>query len=177
MSGLWNQAGVPHRGWVCVYMEDLEEAIHTCEMCGKEEIRYVHGMEHPEYAEPLRVGCVCAEKMADDYTGARERERRMKNRAARRRTWTTRKWRHSKKTGIFSLKVDGYTFTTQRVGPLRSKWRGDVRRPDGTWKYGKKLFDRVEDLERALFDWVWPARESIARSPRADRSAELKRSA
>lgn len=42
MSSLWDQPGVPHKGWVCVGLEDLEAPDGDCEMCGKEAIRYVH---------------------------------------------------------------------------------------------------------------------------------------
>ena len=45
----WSEKGIPHKGWVCVYVEDLEEPEFVCEMCGQEEIRYVHYMKHEEF--------------------------------------------------------------------------------------------------------------------------------
>ena len=65
--GKWSQTGVPHRGWACVGIEDLEEPAQFCEMCESVEIRYVHLMEHPDYPETLGVGCICAEHMEEDY--------------------------------------------------------------------------------------------------------------
>jgi hypothetical protein len=42
MVGKWSQAGVPHRGWSCVGVEDLGAPEATCEMCETQKIRYVH---------------------------------------------------------------------------------------------------------------------------------------
>ena len=76
MSGSrWDQPGVPHKGWHCLDVVDLradggpadETDYATCQMCGNEKIRYVHIMEHPDLDENFEVGCVCAEKMSDDY--------------------------------------------------------------------------------------------------------------
>lgn len=54
--GLWNVEGVPHKGWKCIGVADLGEYVAAdeeieyaqCEMCGKESIRYVHSMKHPD---------------------------------------------------------------------------------------------------------------------------------
>ena len=64
---LWDQPDVPHKGWIFLDVIDTETAEATCEMCGNERIRYVHMMAHADYPERLSVGCVCAEKMSDDY--------------------------------------------------------------------------------------------------------------
>ena len=53
----WNKAGVPHKGWSCVGVEDIADSscdgedieYERCEMCGQEKIRFVHIMRHPEY--------------------------------------------------------------------------------------------------------------------------------
>jgi hypothetical protein len=80
---LWDQPGIPQRGWEHIEVYDLEAPIHTCEMCGKESVRYVHRLQHSECARVLDVGCVCAGKMCEDYELARERERSVRNRVAR----------------------------------------------------------------------------------------------
>ena len=54
--GKWSQAGVPHRGWTCIGVDDLEEPDHICEMCEHAEVRYVHVMTHPDYEGELLVG-------------------------------------------------------------------------------------------------------------------------
>ena len=102
-GGRWDQSGVPHKGWDCVDVVDLradggpadETDYATCQMCGNEKIRYVHVMAHPDLAENLEVGCVCAEKMSNDYEGPRRREAKLRNRAVRRTRWLQRKWRVS----------------------------------------------------------------------------------
>jgi|694.fasta_scaffold13431_27 hypothetical protein len=81
---LWDQLDVPHKGWIFLDVIDTETAEATCEMCGNERIRYVHMMAHADYAARLSVGCVCAEKMADDYVNPRRRERKLRNAAAKR---------------------------------------------------------------------------------------------
>jgi hypothetical protein len=62
-------------------MEDLSAPDEICEMCEFAEIRYVHIMQHPDYPETLRVGCVCAENMGDEYARDREKDFRKESRA------------------------------------------------------------------------------------------------
>ena len=57
------------------------------EMCGNEKIRYVHIMTHPEFPGELRVGCICACHMTDDYENPEARERDLKNRVQRKKNF------------------------------------------------------------------------------------------
>ena len=91
----------------------------TCEMCEPQEIRYVHHMEHPSYPQTLGCGCVCAGHMEDDYKGAREREKTMRNARARRQRWLTRDWRTSRNGNPF-LNADGGF--RREVQPRRQHW-------------------------------------------------------
>jgi hypothetical protein len=77
------ETGILTQGWTCTDLEDLGACVATCENCGKERIRYVHHMQHPERPEPLAVGCICAGYLTGDYAGAIRRERRAKDRARR----------------------------------------------------------------------------------------------
>ena len=106
MTGKWAQSGIPHKGWSCVEIEDLEEPSATCEMCETQEIRYVHHMEHPSYPRVLACGCVCAGNMENDYEGAQQREKSMRNASSRKRRWLLRDWRVSKGGNPF-LNADG----------------------------------------------------------------------
>lgn len=109
--GRWGHAGVPHRGWTCDDIEDLGEPSATCEMCEVQEIRYIHHMSHPRYEGTMACGCICAGHMEGDVFAAEERERRMKNAAARRRRWLSRKgWRVSR-NGNPTIKAYGYRVT------------------------------------------------------------------
>ncbi|MCC6649508.1 MAG: hypothetical protein IT374_28560 [Polyangiaceae bacterium] len=151
MTGLWDQPGVPHKGWRCVGMEDLEEPTGRCEMCGREEIRYVHFMDHDDHPTALEVGCVCAEKMEDDLVGPRRRERGLLNQARRRRNWVTRQWRTSAK-GNLTLNTDGRRFVVRLDG---RHWKAHLL--DGErWLGGRKRFDSEEAAKLALFDFVFP---------------------
>lgn len=77
---LWNKEGVPHKNWQYRYVYDhLEENgdYFKCEMCCKDEVRYVHVLYHDDYGE-IRVGCVCAGKMIEDYEYAKISEENYK---------------------------------------------------------------------------------------------------
>src|SRR5665647_1546165 len=95
--GKWSQAGVPHRGWTCVDIEDLGRPLRSCEMCESQIIRHVHFMEHPDNPEVLEVGCICAGHMEGDLVAAERREAGMRSRAGKRSRWLSRKWRVSAK--------------------------------------------------------------------------------
>ena len=106
--GKWSHAGVPHKGWRCVDVEDLGEPSTICEMCETMEIRYVHIMEHDDWTGTLRCGCVCAGHMEQDLKGAKRREAGMKSRARRRAAFPqSPRWKHSREKGTPYIKVDG----------------------------------------------------------------------
>jgi hypothetical protein len=110
MHGKWSQVGVPKKGWSCTYVEDLGAPDAVCEMCETQNIRYVHYMEHPDYAGSLGCGCVCAEKMEGDYVGPRRREAVLKASGARRKRWLSRKWKVSARGNPY-LNTDGFNIT------------------------------------------------------------------
>lgn len=94
--------GAPLDGWRCVKVIDVQEDgyeigcysdFFECELCGCNNVRNVHVMEHDLYFEEVRVGCICAGIMEGDILKAEERERKMKNRAKRRRNFLKREWK------------------------------------------------------------------------------------
>lgn len=89
---VWNKAGIPHKGWVCVKMEDLGEPEFTCEMCGKEEIRFKHHMFHELENKQIAVGCVCAGAMQNGYENALEREYEFRKMVSRLDTFLKKPW-------------------------------------------------------------------------------------
>lgn len=143
---LWDQKGIPHKGWYCIDVLDMEIPMEKCQMCGHEDLRYVHVMAHEDYHEKLRVGCVCAEKMSDDYIGPKDREKKLRNRAARKTKWLTRKWRVSSKGNEF-LNIEGYNLT---VFPTKY----------GKWSYkiddifSKEYYKTQETAKIALFNEI-----------------------
>jgi hypothetical protein len=115
LRGKWSHRGVPHRGWICIYVEDLGKPQTVCEMCESQPIRYVHHMQHREYPDILSVGCVCAGNMEGDIGAARKREGVMQSRAGKRKRWLTRKWRISSKGNPW-IRSDGYRIIVYRRG-------------------------------------------------------------
>ena len=49
-------------------------------------------MENPDWPGTLEVGCICAAAMENDEFAAKERERELRNRASRRKTFMRREW-------------------------------------------------------------------------------------
>lgn len=156
MSGLWDQPGVPHKGWRCVGVDDLEEAIETCEMCGKENIRYVHYMEHGDHGS-LSVGCVCAEKMSDDYVNPRKREKVLRNRASRKSRWLSRKWRVSR-SGNTYINVEGHNIVVFVFKQGRHAGRRGFRM-GGEWS--QKGYETEDEAKLAAFDAFWAKTQGI----------------
>ncbi|MEF9893763.1 MAG: hypothetical protein RR738_10565 [Anaerorhabdus sp.] len=150
---LWDIKGVPHKGWTCVGMIDLgedaadmdfetrrAELYEECEMCNQEGIRYVHIMEHPQYDRQLRVGCVCAEKMENDYFAPRDRENALKNRHSRKINFLKRDWQY-RANGNLVLKYKGRYITIMQSKYNQSEY-GVAYDNDYIWRYqGRKIRD------------------------------------
>lgn len=149
--GKWSEPGVPHKGWSCVDIEDLEKPSLTCEMCESQTIRYVHYMSHPEYSEELKVGSICAGHMEQDLQSAKKRDDFLKSRASKRKRWLSRNWKTSKKGNDY-LKVDGYLVT---VYFKNGNWVGYIKEIDGDYEItSRKKYDSSDKIKLACFDMV-----------------------
>lgn len=170
MSGLWDSPGTPHKGWVCVDVIDLEPAdeneYSTCEMCGKEHIRYVHIMVHDDHAG-LDVGCVCAEKMTGDYINPKKQEQRLRNRAARKTKWLKRKWRTSAKGNSF-INAEGHNLIVFPNKFHASKWSFGI---DGI--FSNRKFDSEAEAKLAMFDEFWKLLQADEEREEANESSYL----
>lgn len=157
MNGLWDNPGVPHKGWHCESVYDVREEgespeetdYKTCQMCGNEKIRLVHVMSHDDYEENLEVGCVCAEKMSNDYVGPKLRERELRNKALRRSKWLTRKWKRNFK-GNYTLKTQKRRLTVYQDSFFPGNWKCAFDNQLGTLSYPS-----IEKAKLALFDKLW----------------------
>lgn len=149
--GKWSQAGVPHRGWTCIEIEDLGSPDRICEMCETSSIRFVHYMEHPKYQETLAVGCVCAGHMEEDLAASHARETTMRNRASRRKRWLTRIWRVSAKGNDY-LRADGLIITVYR----RSwGWASTVAKADNSLvHHSRRNYKTQDEAKLAAFDLI-----------------------
>ena len=149
--GKWSQPNVPHKGWVCVDIEDLGEPDLTCEMCESQEIRYVHHMTHEAYSEELQVGCVCAGHMEQDLTAAKNREASMKSRASKRKRWVSRRWKVSVR-GNHWIESDGFRVSVYRKD---KGWGAAVSEVGGTFEKHSRLFYSTEPQAMlAAFDVI-----------------------
>ena len=93
--------GAPLDGWYCtgiidVREDDYDAPLSACELCGCVHVRYEHVMENDLYFEPVTVGCICAGIMEDDILAAEERERQMRNRSRRKRSFLKHEWRQTR---------------------------------------------------------------------------------
>jgi hypothetical protein len=148
--GKWADRAVPQRGWTCVEVQDLGEPAQICQMCETMEIRYVHFMEHPDYPDVLECGCICSGHMEGDLDAARDRERTMKNAAARRRHWPDRVgWKISQK-GNLTITVKDYRVTVFRRG---QGWGAVVAKPDSGQKvFARRTYPTSRAAQLAAFD-------------------------
>jgi hypothetical protein len=105
---LWNNPNFPKCDWkhidVCDIADgDPDAALHTCEACGREDVRYVHQLEHNLWDEDIEVGCICAGRLTGDIEEAKRLEKETRNRTSRRDRWLERIWKVSR-NGNYYLK-------------------------------------------------------------------------
>lgn len=149
----WN---APLENWRCVELIDGEDADFACELCGYESVRYIYVMEHDAYFEKLYVGCICAGVMEGDMLAAKERDRKMKNRAKRKRNFPNRKWKTAR-SGARYVKYRGqYVFINRIGGKYNCCCSGRQ-----TWLYhGKPILDFLSAC-CAAFDLADPIVEAM----------------
>jgi hypothetical protein len=159
MPNFWNVPGVPHKGWTLINVIDLADAgasywngeYETCMMCGKENIRYVHLVDHPHVLDEYRVGCKCAEKMTDDYERPKRLESVLRSRASRRADWANANWQVSKKGNTY-LKKNGHILTIFK-DKKTNKYKCSIDDAFGTIVHPniteakKALFNKMEEMK------------------------------
>ena len=140
---LWNDPEIPKKGWICIDVIDLGYPSGQCGMCGKEEIRYVHIMQH-ENELTIGAGCICAGKMEGNIELAKERENTLKNRINRFRTFFKTELKTSSKGNLYTK------YRETLITFLRDK-----NNTNG-WKFVEggeysNLFDSLEEAKIAAF--------------------------
>lgn len=151
----WDNAGFPHKGWTLIECIDLgadvsdddEIEYETCEMCHNERIRYVHVLTHPDYPGEIRVGCDCACKLTEDYISHPENERRLKNKAARRRNFLKQEWGKNYK-GNWVLRYKGEYITAIK----RNGVYGFAYHDNWVWQYNGCRITDLNTLKLAAFE-------------------------
>ena len=158
MSRLWNEPGVPHKGWHCIWIWDIAWSPSTnspivCKMCENTKLQYFHVLRHTDYPRALSVCCACATKMEQDPSAAKAREEHLRRAADPYQRLLTRKWKSSQ-LGNPYLCFENYLVT---VFPDRAgRWRYSIKRTDWDNKpdFSRKHFGSVDDAQRAALDHV-----------------------
>lgn len=152
MPNYWKHPDIPHKGWNFIEVIDVRDdcsssteiEYETCMMCGNEKIRYVHIVEHDKVDEIFRVGCICAEKMTNDYLNPVRRERELKNRSSRLTKWKNKDWKLSKKGNYF------LDFDHRHLLIYKDRCTHKYKVKIGEI-FGKKTYDTVEKAKIAIF--------------------------
>ena len=155
MPNFWKTQGIPHKGWRLLDVVDIREdgqseldtVYEYCIMCGREKIRFVHVLIHDIEGLEFRVGCICAEKMTDDYVNPEKRESELRNRSKRKLSWNKKTWKINEK-GNLVLKYEGHRITI--FHPNNSSQYKVVI--DET--FGNKTFKDVASAKNAAFKGV-----------------------
>lgn len=163
MSQRWDQQGVPHKGWALLDVTDEGDACATCEMCGKQDIRYVHHMRHADHPD-LDVGCVCAERMSGDYVTHRRLENQLRSKARSKRGWLGRAWLTSLR-GNPRIKVNGYYLSIFPNKFNVSRWSYLIV-GRGHQQFSKATYPHEAGAKLALFDAFWElTKGTLGRDP------------
>lgn len=155
MTNYWNIPGIPRKGWTSENVYDVradgqsveETDYEICMMCNNERIRYVHELSHPAVDEIFKVGCICAEKMTEDYINPQEREKEVRNKSIRRSTFLKKLWDKSQK-GNYTLSYRGHRFTIFK-DRLSTKYKCVIDE-----QFGDHKFDTIDQAKSAIFDGI-----------------------
>jgi hypothetical protein len=113
-------------------------------------MRYVHIMGHPDYEGQLKVGCICAGKMENDYMAPRKRENDLRNRHKRMMNFLRREWEY-RSNGNMVLKYKG-----QYITIMPSKFNlchyGVIYGRSSIWSYREKKINNIETAKLAAFN-------------------------
>lgn len=154
MTGLYSEPGFPHKGWEESDCEDLGEGNYeTCQACEKQEIRFVHILDHPDYPESIRVGCVCAENLTEDYS-LKSKE----NLARRCRNFINSK-RWEKKEKFLLISYEGHKVMIYKENDFYKVaiCKSPVRRDK--WCFGEREFSTLHEAKKAAFKGIFYLKE------------------
>lgn len=148
--------GLPRKGWTCT--GDLDngpgEPYATCEFCGNPGVRFIFYATHPGVAHQLKVGCVCIERMTEDYVTHRRREKTLMDRASRRFSFVhSPRWKAYGDCNEYRT-IDSCRYTVRRIARGEYAGRFSLARDHKTSSY---CWLTMHDAKVALFNDLYPA--------------------
>lgn len=153
---IWNKPGYPHQGWIERDVNDGGDAIHTCEMCDKTDIRFVHTIYHPDAKLTVKVGCQCAQKLTDDKETPVRKEREAKARAAQKQRQNNNKKKFIDFNNWIKNEYGYYTKIHGVYVNLRTKygnWYVVVNKRIIT-QFHNNCLSAVEEAANTIFDTI-----------------------
>ena len=150
----WNKKGYPHKGWIHMGVDDLENNSGVCSMCGKVGLRYIHNITHSSVNRKAAVGSKCASRLTQDYETAENKNREAVNRANRKRRFLKKAWNIAGEfeNAVYTLASSKMTFT------VRSDDRGYLT-SEVKIHGSNEMFETVHDyqdlelIKPSLFDF------------------------
>lgn len=146
---------VPRTGWLIVQTVDNWTADFVCQNCAFPHVRYVHELKHKNSGDIVRVGCVCAEHLTQDFATPRLREKTLKSWAGKRLRWPTLNWKRSHKGNLY-LKKQGVVIVVKPAGRKWSASHKPADQDDAPWTSIKGWHDTAEQAKLAAFDALNP---------------------
>lgn len=148
--------GIPRTGWLLMDTFDNRTADFVCQNCKFPHVRYVHELKYKKTSKRVRVGCVCAQHLTEDFATPRLRETALKGRASRRMRWPTLNWKRSAKGNLY-LKKGGVVIVV-KCGQ-RGGWSASYKSEDGdpNWIQIEGWHDTPEEAKLVAFDALYPA--------------------
>jgi len=132
----------------------MGEFYEKCQACGKDHVRFIHIMEHPEYPKSLRVGSVCAEHLEDNSDAPNERERKIISRQKLKMNFPSKDWKYNKNGNLYLI-YNGKFITIMKSKNNSSEY-GIMY--DGKYysEYNGKKFKNLTEAKLAAFEIVTP---------------------
>jgi hypothetical protein len=152
---------LPQTGWILLDVFDNYTAEFACQNCNFPHVRYVHELKHKKSDKIVRVGCVCAEHLTQDFATPRLREKVLRSLAGRRLRWPTLNWKRSHKGNLY-LRKQGVVIVINRAG---RGWSASYKPSDddhADWTSVKGWYDTPEEAKLAAFDALYLKREPQA---------------
>lgn len=124
----------------------------------------IHVLSHSRYADEIRAGCVCAERMTDDYVTHRKRERQLLLKSKRRETFLEMKgWKVSRKGNLFKNLPSGPHLVMFKVKRKESPTKVII---DG--QMGKLTYANFDEALGKIFDVLEHRRVNTVDSQRVE---------